>query len=488
MATNPPRRGGKKFERELDWYYVSRESLWKGVVGFIVLASLTVGGVLWWKEREGNLPARADREIRAAESAVSRLRTLPDATRIKEEIAVVEQKIGEAKSKLASGRAAVALQAALDARALAQRLEERGPEAGDAQIIEAAGRVELQRAGRTSWEPAREGDKLFEGDYLKTGPNGVAEVMALDGTLFKIKAGTLFQVHKTTQKGGQPGSQNRRSEMKLVVGFFDINTGEASQTTVKTDAATTRIERSSTVGVDVDDSKRTGVSTFRGSATVETQGGEKLVVSGRERAEIASSGPATKVTLPDAPTLLAPDANAAIDMRRKEPVALKWSRVPAATRYRIQIAHSRYFIPDSIVIDLSDRQKPEAVVAPQEEGSYFWRVATLAKANATSEWSEIRRFRVLSGRAVEGTAADRTPPDLVLQRPQVIGSLVIVMGKTEPGAAVTVNGEPAEPDASGVFKKTISIQKEGLNTIVVKAVDGAGNETERRETALIQSF
>lgn len=488
MATRPPGKGGKKYEVELDWYYVSRESLWKGIVGFVVLAGLVVGGVFWWKQRESDVPGRADREIRAAESALAKVRALPNAPRLKEEIATLEQQLGDAKGKLAVGRAAEALQIALDTRTIIGRLEDRGPDAGDAQILEAGGRVELQRAGRSSWEPARPGSKLFEGDYLKTGPNGAAEVMAIDGTLFKIKAETLFQVHRVTQKGGQPGLQNRRSEMKLVVGVFDINTGESSQSIVKTDAATTQIESSSRVGVEVDESKKTGVSTYRGTATVETQGGEKLVLGGRERAEVGAGGAATRLKLPDAPALASPDENATFDMRKKEPVSLKWAKVSDAERYRIQIARSRLFIADSILVDIADRTKTETVVSPQEEGSYFWRVATLAKGNVTSEWSATRRFRVLSGRAAEGTAADRTPPDLVLQRPQVIGSLVIVMGKTEPGAAVTVNGEPAEPDATGAFKKTISIQKEGLNTIVVKAVDGAGNETERQESALIQSF
>ena len=80
------------------------------------------------------------------------------------------------------------------------------------------------------------------------------------------------------------------------------------------------------------------------------------------------------------------------------------------------------------------------------------------------------------------------PPDLVLNRPQVNGTLVIVSGRTEPGATVTVNGEAADLDASGSFKKVISMTREGINTVVVRAVDGAGNETVRRENVVIEIF
>jgi hypothetical protein len=70
----------------------------------------------------------------------------------------------------------------------------------------------------------------------------------------------------------------------------------------------------------------------------------------------------------------------------------------------------------------------------------------------------------------------------------VNGTLVILTGKTEPGAALTVNGEPIDVDASGAFKKVISFHTEGVNVLSVRAVDGAGNETVRRETVMIDVY
>ncbi len=118
--------------------------------------------------------------------------------------------------------------------------------------------------------------------------------------------------------------------------------------------------------------------------------------------------------------------------------------------------------------------------------SFFWRVASLGKNLQQSEWSPTRRFRVVAGNGRGGP--DTAPPDLTLQRPQVNGTLVIVAGKTEPGCSVTVNGEPADLDPAGNFKKVISMTREGINTVVVRAVDGAGNETVRRENVVIEIF
>jgi len=213
-----------------------------------------------------------------------------------------------------------------------------------------------------------------------------------------------------------------------------------------------------------------------------------MTVGERERTVASASGIAAKVRLPEAPRPLAPDENVVLDARKKEPVVLRWSAVKDAGRYRLQIAQSRLFIPDSIVADLADRIRPEASVTVNDEGSFYWRVATVARGSGlVSEWSAARRFKVLSGSGRAGVP-DTVPPDLVLQRPQVNGTLVIVSGRTEPGASVTVNGEPADTDVSGSFKKIISLPNEGLNVVEVRAVDGAGNQTVRRENVVIQVF
>lgn len=481
-------KDGRRFEVELDWWYVSKETLWRWILLLIGAAILVSGGVYWWVHRGQDVAGRARREIAAAEEMLSKARMAPGAARSREEIDASTRSLEEAGASYGAGRFPEAIQQAVEARQIAQRVASGGGSMRhDAAIMEIGGRVEVQRATRATWEPARVGMKLYEGDFLKTGANGLAEVMAVDGTFYRIKAETLFEVHRgRTLAGAGEGEPTRQSEIKFIVGTVDIDTGEGSRSIVRTDAATADIGARSNVGVDVDPSKTTGVSSYRGRVTLSTESGS-VTLGDRERVVArVGGGLGEKSKIPDAPRTLGPDDSAVFELGRTEPVTLRWSAVPAAARYRLQIARSRLFIPDSIILT-DDRPRPEAAMTVTEEGSFYWRVATLGSTGIASEWSPTRRFRVLRGGRTTG-GPDTTPPELVLQRPQVNGTLVILIGRTEPGAALTVNGEAVDVDASGAFKKVISFHTEGVNVLSVRAVDGAGNETVRRETVMIDVY
>lgn len=96
---------------------------------------------------------------------------------------------------------------------------------------------------------------------------------------------------------------------------------------------------------------------------------------------------------------------------------------------------------------------------------------------------EVREVRVP---ATGSAPATGEPPTLTLKRPTVYGTVVMLEGKTSPGANVLVNGENADVDISGNFKKTLTVNVEGAQEIVIQAIDGQGRKTERREPVVIQ--
>ena len=53
---------------------------------------------------------------------------------------------------------------------------------------------------------------------------------------------------------------------------------------------------------------------------------------------------------------------------------------------------------------------------------------------------------------------------------------------------MTVNAEPADVEPDGSFKKTITIDREGYATLIIKAVDAAGNETVRPVKVYVESL
>lgn len=476
---------GDKLGSRLDWYYISKRGVYRVLAGFVAASILIVAGIWYATSRDSGAAARAREEIQRAEERREDVRRLQDADRYADEIDRMSGMIEEARRLLAARDTERARTQAVTAQQLARNvLAGRSAQKGDASVIEVAGKVDLQRAGATAWEPLGRGTALREGDFIKTGASGTAEVMATNGTLYRIRPETLFEVHRS----GSTSEGERTSGAKAVVGNVELNTGESGRSTLTTDAARVDIARNSAVAVDTD-AVRTGVSAFLGEARLSTPAGRSVTLGAHERAE-ASKERGTigeKQRLPDPPALLEPEENSLFELGRKE-ITIRWSPVKDATAYQVQVARSRLFVPDSLFGSTAEcpRTKTAARIPVTEAGLYFWRVQTVRREpkELASGWSAPRRFKVVSSEAtVERTGV---PPDLVVNRPQVIGNTVIVSGKTEPGATVTVAGEPADVDATGVFRKVISVGGSGLRVITIRAVNSVGLQTVKKESVLVQ--
>jgi hypothetical protein len=354
-------------------------------------------------------------------------------------------------------------------------------ENGDASFIFVEGDVTLQRAGRSTFETARQRQPLFDGDFIKTGRNGSGEVMFTDGTLFTIRPGSLFEVRRPTAAEGSG------SEVKMVSGAVNVYTS-GSPSTIATDDATAAVERDSRVSVDVAQGEKTEVTTYRGKATVST-GLNTVVLEGRQRviASARTGAVSPRIRLPEAPIPLLPADNRAFHVGTDDEVELKWSGVADAARYRIQISRSRLFVPDANEVDLDDRTELSARIRVSREGSYFWRLAAITRAGVSSDWSGVRRFRMLS-EPLRAGSGDTAPPELSVLPPQQMGNLFLIFGKTERGAVVTVNAEPADVGNDGTFKKTVTIERDGYALLVIKSVDAAGNETIRRMRVFVETL
>ncbi len=469
---------GRDLESQLEWYYVSTQTLVRIVVGFLVVAGLVAGGVFLFVKRDDS-SRRARHEVADAEDALSRAKKQQDAPLLQREIAAADEKLADARRDLAAGQNERATRTALDVKSTALKIMAGAVIKSEASVADVAGTVQIQRASRTTWETLRQAMPLHEGDFIKTGPNGTAEVLWNDGTMYRIRPETLFEVHAAA--GG--------SNPKLVVGTTDVSTGEKSRSRVSTDVATANIDTNSTVGME-QDAGATSVSSYRGRTVLSNAAGQSVTLGARERA-VAQRGGAIgpKTSLPDVPNLLAPDDNLLVDVRKTEPLRLRWSPIKDASAYQVEIAASRLFVKDSVLPGFpSERVQPETLIQVHDPGLYFWHVRTVKKGSPTvySEWTAERRFKAV-GSDLVAVQADTLPPDLLItQRPNVVGSSVVLVGRTVPGALVTVNGETADVNADGSFRKIITVGGEGLQTIVIKART-AGGETVKRETVLISN-
>lgn len=467
---------------DIDWFVIPIEKLrqW-GLITLLVLATAFLGYFIYTKSRRSP-EEKARTEIANAATLVTRASGAASSNRPGSTLSQAKDYLRSAEEAFSKKGWDEAFRLAIESQSYARRAlgGTTSDETGDASFIFVEGDVAVQTAGHSSFDGAKQRQALFDGDFIKTGRTGSAEIMFSDGTLYTIRPGSLFEVRRpaSSDAGG--------SQVKMISGAINVYTS-ASQTTVATDAATASIEKESRVGIDVAQGDKTQITAFRGKTTVST-GKETTVLSEREKitANVGSGAISAKVVVPESPQLALPADNRIYDLKTGDQIELKWSVVPQAVRYRIQISRSRLFVPDATEVDLDDRVETTARVKVSREGSYFWRVAAINVDGHPSDWSLVRRFKMLTEPPRQMGLA--LPPKLIVSTPQQMGNLFLIFGKTDPGAIVTVNAEPADVESDGSFKKTITIDREGYATLVIKAVDASGNETVKPVKVFVESL
>jgi FecR protein/Glucodextranase, domain B len=468
---------------DLDWFVIPVRKI---TTWGVLIAVVAAGSILGYRAYVRGKPTAEDRaraEIETAAGLLAKATTTAGTVRPGSNVARARGLLDDARGAMGESRFDEAFRLAVESESFSRRVLGGwgADENGDASFIFVEGEVALQRAGRSNFETAHQRQPLFDGDFIRTGRNGSAEVMFSDGTLFTIRPGSLFEVRRPS------AADASGTEVKMVSGAVNVYTA-TSPSTIATDDATAAVERNSRVSVDVASGEKTEVTTYRGKATVSTGLGT-VVLEDRQRVVAAARTGvlSPRVVLPDAPRPFAPDDNKTFDSASGGEVELKWSRVPEAVRYRIQISRSRLFVPDANEVDLDNRTGLSAQIKVSREGSYFWRLAAIDRAGSSSDWSVVRRFRLVS-EPIRTGSGDTTPPDLSVLPPQQMGNIFLIFGKTEPGAIVTVNAEPADVGADGSFKKTITIERDGYAMLVIKAVDSSGNETIRRMRVFVETL
>jgi hypothetical protein len=477
------RKPGQPAGTDLDWFVIPIQKirLW-GLVLLLVLVAGGIGYTLYVKNRRSP-QERARAEIAEAQTQLTRATKAAGTIRPGSNVAQARDFLHDATESYDSAHYDEAFRLAVESESYSRRaLGGSGSgDQGDASFIFVEGEVTLQRAGRSTFEPARQRQPLFDGDFVKAGKTGSAEIMFYDGTLYTIRPGSLFECRRPAS------SEVAGSQIKMISGAVNVYTS-GSVSTVATDAATAAIDKDSRVSVDVAPGDKTEVTSFRGRTTVST-GKETVVLEGQERiaADANTRVISPKIALPDAPQPTLPADNRIYDLKTGDQVELKWTKVASAQRYRLQISRSRLFVPDATEVDLDDRVQTSARVKVSREGSYFWRVAAIEPSGLTSDWSLVRRFKMTT-EPVAAAGGDTTPPPLEVYTPQQMGNIFLIYGKTEPGAIVTVNAEPADVEPDGSFKKTITVERDGAAMLTVKAVDASGNETVKRVRVFVESL
>ncbi len=482
-------RGPQKPQILLDWATISYRTILRGIVYVVLILGL--GGLVYYVKaaRRATPEAEALQEIGQAE----RMHREAQAAAGSDER--LQRVVESAGKLLASARLSYDRQDFGEAGAAAQQsqsfsqkvLEGSAGESFTAKIYAYEGDVKIKRSRQFVWDNVGGNTALRMGDQVKTASNGSAQIIYFDGTITTIKPGSLLEIRELFE---DPSTRVRKVREKLNWGGVSATTPganvEGSFHEVSTDSATARATDKARFDVAFDaDSRKTRTEVQSGTAEVQTAN-KTVTLQPLERMEVTREQVVSRQRILPAPALLEPT-----DQRvfltgdgEAQATSLRWAKVESAARYRLEVARTALF--GDLLLDKSDIRSTSVRIPGLQEGNYYWRVSAIDGDGLESAFSEARKFKVAGGR--EQRTEDSVPPPLQVMDFLPSGHLVIINGRTEPGAVLSVDGQKIDVYDDGAFTAVVRMKKEGLNEVEIVAQDPAGNETRMRRSVYVESY
>ena len=357
-----------------------------------------------------------------------------------------------------------------------------------AKIYRFEGEVKLKRVRQFVWESVTGNVALKVGDQIKTASSGSAQIVYFDGTITTIKPGSLLEIRELFE---DPATKIRKVREKLNFGGVLSSTQGGNATgsfhEVATETSTTRAEDRSQFAVEYDQTAgKTRMAVESGEAEVRA-GGRTVKLASLESVTVnAEQQLAEKERILGPPPLLEPiDQRVFVyDATAPEATTLRWGKVPGAVTYRLQISQQPLF--GLLLLDKNDITSTSVVLPDLSAGSYYWRVSSRDATGIEGAFSETRKFRIGSER--ERGPEDRVPPALQIVDFLPSGALVIINGRTEPSANITIDGQAVDVYDDGSFTAVVKMKHDGMNSIEILAQDVSGNETRMRKSVYVETY
>ena len=332
-----------------------------------------------------------------------------------------------------------------------------------------SGRVEIQRSTDLAWKGGQDGMRLASGDRVRTFSSARAEVSFDDGNVLRIKPDSLIVIGDLTEN---VRTKVRKSSVRLLVSNIEADIKKSvvrgSQFRLEMPTATAEIDKAR-MSVEIRADKQSQVSVYSGQVDLDT-GSQKVQVTDRKTVMISALKEITRPeNLLPAPRMSAPRPLETFPSATGGAViTCAWGAVPGARSYRLEIAGDRFF--DKPVVSRDDLTTTSFATPSLGQGVYHVRVAAIDVQGRSGDFVEPVPIRIV---------VDRQPPFIEIQKFVVLqtgrGREVLVNGRTEPGAEVSVGGRPVVVDATGYFSAVLKGLAVGQAEMEILARDRAGN-------------
>src|ERR1700734_3700652 len=351
--------------------------------------------------------------------------------------------------------------------------------ARQARFVNLDGKVQVKKVNSVEWQSADYQITLDKGDLIETGSEGVARLAFADGTTYTVKGDTLVTVEENVVRQDQAthvGVHITSGQVDLATGTWQIP-GSKAEVSFENAVASVRANSRAAVRSDPHTNEQE-ITVDSGSAELD-RGNQHVDIGQYERAAFPTGGgEITKTQVLAPPALVSP-----LDLQpivvadpKTHPVHFEWKTSPTARQYEFQASTTSAF--NHIVID--KKTASTGIDVPGfDPGDYFWRVRAIDEKNSISDPSDTFKFTLV--------AQDKEKEMLLdVDDTELQGNVVEVIGRTEPGAALIINGEQvADISSDGHFRYFTEPMTRGSHSIVITGQNGRGGTAIKRVDIVI---
>ncbi len=351
--------------------------------------------------------------------------------------------------------------------------------ARQARFVNLDGKVQVKKVNSVQWVNADYQVTLDKGDLIQTGEEGVARIAFADGTTYTVKGDTLVTVEENVVQ------QDHATQVAVHInaGQVDLQTGgwtvPGSKAEVSFENAVASARANSRMAVRSDpETKEDEVTVDLGSAEL-NRGNEHVDIGQYERATVPPDGGTivkTQVLAP--PELLEPlNLQPIISVDPKhDAVHFGWKPAATAKMYEFQASATTMF---NRILFERKTAATSVDITGFDPGEYFWRVIAIDDKDEASDPSEPYKFTLVA----QGKAQEML---LEVDGTELQGNVVEVRGRTEPGAALIINGASvADIQPDGQFRYFTDPMTRGSHTIVITGQNRRGGTAIKRVEVVI---
>lgn len=348
-----------------------------------------------------------------------------------------------------------------------------------AKFVNLDGKVQVKKVNSVQWVTADYRTTLDKGDLVQTASDGAARITFADGSQYTVKSDTLVTVEENSMGNNKPTSV----AMRINVGTVDLATpnwsSPDSKASVSAEDSMAQLRPNSHASVKNDPAnKESDIVVSSGSAEVK-RGIEKIEVQQYEKLTIPSGGAIQKSTVLAPPDLILPRNLEPItaEVPKATSVHFEWKPVPEAVSYALRVSTTTMFT--RMEAEKRGVIGTSAELTGLDAGDYFWNVIATDAKKQTSEVSETFRFTLVA----QGKAQEMM---LEIDGTQLHARNAEIIGRTEPGAALIINGQPVANIArDGSFRHFTPPLEPGQHTIVIIGSNRRGGTAQKQISIVV---